>query len=72
MNAFIDGRSASNKNFKFWYEFLECYAAVLDVLRADQEGSWELQLEAMQRTLYEFSAWDSTKYRVPLVGLSVP
>ena len=62
MKAFIDGRSASNENFKFWYQFLERHAIVLDLLRADQEGSWELHLEAMQRALHEFDAWDSTNY----------
>ena len=62
MNAFIDGRSASNENFKFWYQFLERQAIVLDLLRADREGSWELHLEAMQCALYEFAAWDSTNY----------
>ena len=62
MKAFIDGRSASNENFKFWYQFLERHAIVLDLLRADQEGSWELHLEAVQRALYECAAWDSTNY----------
>ena len=62
MKAFIDGRSASNENFKFWYQFLERHAIVLDLLRADREGSWVLHLEAMQRALYEFAAWESTNY----------
>ena len=62
MNAFINGRSASNENFKFWYQFLERHTIVLDLLWEDWEGSWELHLEAMQRALYEFAAWDSTNY----------
>ena len=62
MKAFIDGRPASNENFKFWYQFLERHAIVLDLLRADREGSWELHLKAIQHALYEFAAWDSTNY----------
>ena len=30
--------------------------------RADREGLWELYLDAMQRALFEFAAWDATNY----------
>ena len=32
------------------------------MLRADREGLWELHLDAMQRALFEFAAWDATNY----------
>ena len=32
------------------------------MLRADREGLWELHLDALQRALFEFAAWDATNY----------
>lgn len=62
LKDFIDLRCSTNENFKFWYQFLKRHEITLDLLRADREGSWQLHLDAMQRALYEFAAWDSTNY----------
>ena len=62
LKNFVEARSSTNENFKFWYQFLERHEIALDLLRADREGLWQLHLDAMQRALYEFAAWDSTNY----------
>ena len=46
----------------FWCQFLERHKVTLDLLGADREGLWELHLDALQRTLFEFAAWDATNY----------
>ena len=35
---------------------------VYDLLRADREGIWELHLDAVQRALHLFAAFDCTNY----------
>ena len=35
---------------------------VYDLLRADREGNWLLHLDAFQRSLHQFAAWDCTNY----------
>ena len=58
LETFIDTRSSINENFKFWCQFLTRHTITLDLLRADREGLWHLHIDAMQRALYEFAAWD--------------
>ena len=62
LKNFIEARSSTNENFQFWCQFLERHEITLDLLQADQEGLWQLHLDAMQHALYEFAAWDSTNY----------
>lgn len=62
LNRFIQTRSDSNENFKFWTQFLQMMNIVRDLLRADREGIWELHLDAVQRALNLFAAFDSTNY----------
>ena len=62
LENFITERSAINENFKFWANFLEMMKIVYDLLRADCEGIWELHLDAIQRALYMFAAFNSTNY----------
>ena len=62
LDKFIKARSESNENFKFWATFLDMMTVVRDLLRADREGLWELHLDAVQRALYLFTAYDSTNY----------
>ena len=62
LDAFIDARSAQNENFKFWVQFLTMMDVVHDLLRADREGIWELHLDAVQRALCLFAAFDCTNY----------
>ena len=38
------------------------YIWTYDLLRADREGIWELHLDAIQRALYMFAAFNSTNY----------
>ena len=62
LNTFIKTQSDANENFKFWASFLDMMAIVHDLLRADREGIWELHLDAVQRSLYLFAAFDSANY----------
>lgn len=62
VDNFIQTRSAANENFKFWAQFLRMMAIVNDLLRADRAGIWDLHLDAVQRALYLFAAFDSTNY----------
>ena len=62
LNTFIKTQSDANENFKFWASFLDMMAIVHDLLRADREGIWELHLDAVQRSLYLFAAFDSNNY----------
>ena len=62
MKKFKESRSSKNENFQFWSQFLDRHKITIDLLRADREGLWELHLDAMQRALFEFAAWDATNY----------
>ena len=62
LEKFKESRSSTNENFQFWCQFLDRNKITLDLLRADREGLWELHLDAMQRALFEFAAWDATNY----------
>ena len=62
INNFIKTRSSSNENFNYWTKFLQMMATVNDLLRTDREGIWELHLDAVQRALYIFAAFDATNY----------
>ena len=46
----------------FFPRFLNRQETVKDLIRADREGLWDLHLIAIQRSLYDFAAWDSTNY----------
>ena len=59
---FISERSQVNENFKFWANVRDMMYVVLDLMRADREGIWELHLDAVQRAMYLFAAFDSTNY----------
>lgn len=63
INNFIKTRSCSNEYFNYWTKFLQMMAIVNDLLRADQEGIWELRFDAVQRALYIFAAFDSPNYQ---------
>ena len=60
--VFTDNRMSGNENFKYWLLFLDKMQIVFDLLQADREGDWMLHLDAVQLSLYEFAAWDSTNY----------
>ena len=60
--VFTDKGMSGNENFKYWLLFLNKMQIVFDLLRADREDDWMLHLDAVQRSLYEFAAWDSTNY----------
>ena len=62
LDTFISERSKVNENFRFWANVRDMVAVVLDILRADREGIWELHLDAVQRAMYLFAAFDSTNY----------
>ena len=62
LSTFINTKSLTNENFRFWCQFLKRHEMTVDLLRADREGLWQLHLDTMQRALYEFAVWDSTNY----------
>ena len=62
LNNFTTVQSEGNYNFRFWSHFIYRHEIVMDLIRADWEGIWELHLDAMQHAMSEFAAWDSTNY----------
>ena len=60
--SFISERKKLNENFRFWISFLNKMEIVFHILRANREGGWNLHLDAIQRSLFEFAAWDSYNY----------
>ena len=62
LKLFIKSRSEAKENFKFWATFLGMMDLIHDLLRADREGNWELHLDAVQRALIIFAAFDCTNY----------
>ena len=62
LDDFIIQQSEQNENFLFWTQFISRHQIVMDLLRADREGLWELHIDAMHRALPEFAAWDSYNY----------
>ena len=60
MEEFIRRKASSNENFSFGEKLLDRIQIVFDWLRADREGNWNLHLDAFQRSLDEFAAWDCT------------
>ncbi|KAG0715268.1 Pseudouridine-5'-phosphate glycosidase [Chionoecetes opilio] len=62
LDGLIESRVKEYQNFKFCCQYLSRFQVVLDHLRPDREGSWDLHLDAMQRALYEFATWDCTNY----------
>ena len=62
LKLFIKSRSEVNENFKFWATFLDMMDLIHDLLRADREGNWELHMDAVQRALIIFAAFDCTNY----------
>ena len=62
LDKFISEQSEKNENFRFRTQFLNQHDIVVDLIRADREGLWDLYLDAIQRALYEFTAWGSTNY----------
>ena len=43
-------------------QFLDMMAVVHDILRADRDGLWDLHMDAVQRALHIFAAFDATNY----------
>ena len=52
IKTFIMNRASTHENFQIVY----------DMIRADREGNWLLHLDAIQRSLHEFGAWDGVNY----------
>ena len=55
-------RASTHENFRYWIQFLDKMQIVYDMIRADREGNWLLHLDAIQRSLHEFGAWDGVNY----------
>ena len=56
LSTFINTKSSTNENFRFWCQFLKRQEMTVDLLRADRERTiWQLHLDTMQRALYEFA-----------------
>ena len=62
IEAFVESRKQINENFKHWSQFIELMSLIQDLLQADREGRWEIHLDAVQRSLPVFAAFDATNY----------
>ena len=62
IKTFIMNRASTHENFRYWIQFLDKMQIVYDMIRADREGNWLLHLDAIQRSLHEFGAWDGVNY----------
>ena len=57
LNEFIEEQQQESKAFKFWIQLLEAVQIVLDNIRAERKGIWQLHLETLAQMLpYMFAA----------------
>ena len=47
LSTFINTRSSTNENFRFWCQFLKRHEITVDLLGGDYEGLWQLHLDTM-------------------------
>ena len=52
----------SDKNFTFWWSYMEMVAVLLAFIRAQRQGIWELHLAAFREMLPFFHRYDHTNY----------
>ena len=61
-------QETSSKLFKFWDEYIEMILLLLQFIRAEREGDWELHLKVTTKTIPYFFAMDRLNYSRWLPG----
>lgn len=59
--VFLEEHS-QNSTFTFWKMYIDLVQILLNFVRAEREGNWELHLEAFQQMLPLMAAYDHTNY----------
>ena len=55
-------QETSSKLFKFWDKYIEMIPLLLEFIRAEQEGDWELHLKVTTKMIPYFFAMDCVNY----------
>lgn len=55
-------RHGNRKLSKFWMSYVDMVETLLDLLRATQEGNWELHLSSIRETMPWCLAYDNVNY----------
>ena len=53
---------SDNPNFKLWSSYMNMIQILLDFIQAEQEGNWNLHLEAFAAMLPWLTIYDHTNY----------
>ena len=59
-NKFISARSKTSETFHYWDNFVKMVSSLLDLVRADREGNWNLHISAVKEIM--FIIFDRTNY----------
>lgn len=62
MNGFELKLREDNPNFLFWWQYMDMVSILLDFVRAQRDGIWDLHLYAFRRMLPFFFRYDHTNY----------
>ena len=54
--------NSDNPNFKLWSSYMSMFEILLDFIRAEREGNWNLHLEAFAAMLPWLTIYDHTNY----------
>ena len=61
-NKFISARSKISETFHYWDNFVKMVSSLLDLVRADREGNWNLHISAVKEIMPMFIIFDRTNY----------
>ena len=61
-NSFRSERCEVSQTFAFWDRFVKMVSILRDLVRADREGTWDLQLQSVQAVLPLFAGCDQISY----------
>jgi len=56
--AFIEAQMAQSETFQYWHKYIE----LVNLIRSDREGNWDLHLDTVQALLPLFAVFDCTNY----------
>ena len=59
---FISNGRENSETFKYWDTYLNFFCVLLNLIRADREGLFELHLDSVQQSQKIFAALDATNY----------
>ena len=62
MTDFVKALKEEDPNYEFWWNYMEMVCILLDFIRAQRDGSWDLYLYACRRMLPFFFRYDHIKY----------